>query len=673
MNKKSISITLILALLIVLSASTVSAESDNQTLSVADETALSTEYTVNGTTTDDIQSAINKASDGDTVNLGESKSYNINTDTISITKSITLTGKNVNITSGSSNCGIQIRGDGININGITFINANPLPGYGGNIIGDAIQASYVNNIVISNCKFINFKSGVYFTGTTYSVIRDSYFTGTTTHVITSESGTKAVNLMGSSNIQIINNTFDGPVLDGVSIASTSGDVIVENNTFINNTYAVFYGGASTRGSVIKNNRFITCGYLETSYYNNMHQWENNTYDNLPVISLKKSSDNLDIINNTFIVRDNNLLIYSEAENQDHGFPSAIGSINMSKNTVETLNSSVNPTTVTFYWLKVLKSLALNPTGDIIVKNNNIKEGIEVFHLEFAAIETGDNSILIPKAKTDTYLTISYVKDGRVILVLNDINGEPIVGEKITYTVNSGDNVDDETDMYGHVYINGLSGENKIAARYAGSDSYYKSDLSATVQISASQTATSIQASALSVNAVSAKGSVYKFTLKDAAGKALAGKSVSISFNGKIYTATSASNGVVSFTLPAAAAGKYAVTMAFTGDSTYKGSVATSTISIVKQATKLTVAKKTFKKSATKKVTAVLKYNTGKVLKGKKVTMKVNGKTYTAKTNSKGVATFKVKLTKKGTFKATTKFAGDAYYTAKSVTSKIVVK
>lgn len=65
---------------------------------------------------------------------------------------------------------------------------------------------------------------------------------------------------------------------------------------------------------------------------------------------------------------------------------------MNKNTLKTLNSSVNPTTVTFYWLKVLKSLELNPTGDIIFKNNNITEGIEVFHLEFAAIETDDNSI-----------------------------------------------------------------------------------------------------------------------------------------------------------------------------------------------------------------------------------------------------------------------------------------
>ncbi|WP_305514384.1 NosD domain-containing protein [Methanobrevibacter sp. V14] len=193
--------------------------------------------------------------------------------------------------------------------------------------------------------------------------------------------------MGAHNIQVINNTFDGPVLDGVSIVSTSGDVLVENNTFINNAYAVFYGGASTKGSVIKNNKFITCGYLETSYYNNLKQWENNTYDNLPVISLKKSSDNLDIINNTFVLRENNLLIYSEAENEDHGFPSAIGSINMTGNTVETLNSSVNPASVTFYWLKVLKSLELNPTDDIIVKNNNIAEGIEVFHLEFAAIET----------------------------------------------------------------------------------------------------------------------------------------------------------------------------------------------------------------------------------------------------------------------------------------------
>ena len=36
------------------------------------------------------------------------------------------------------------------------------------------------------------------------------------------------------------------------------------------------------------------------------------------------------------------------------------------------------------------------------------------------------------------------------------------------------------------------------------------------------------------------------------------------------------------------------------------------------------------------------------MKGKKVTLKVNGKTFSAKTNAKGVATFKItKLTKVG--------------------------
>jgi len=56
-----------------------------------------------------------------------------------------------------------------------------------------------------------------------------------------------------------------------------------------------------------------------------------------------------------------------------------------------------------------------------------------------------------------------------------------------------------------------------------------------------------------------------------------------------------------------------------------------------------------------------------------VTLKVNGRTYKATTNSKGVATFTLKLTKKGTFTATTKFAGDSYYTAKTTSSKIIVK
>lgn len=57
-----------------------------------------------------------------------------------------------------------------------------------------------------------------------------------------------------------------------------------------------------------------------------------------------------------------------------------------------------------------------------------------------------------------------------------------------------------------------------------------------------------------------------------------------------------------------------------------------------------------------------------------ITLKVNKKTYKVKTNSKGVATFKLaKLTKKGKYTAVVKYAGSNYYNAKTVKPKITVK
>lgn len=62
------------------------------------------------------------------------------------------------------------------------------------------------------------------------------------------------------------------------------------------------------------------------------------------------------------------------------------------------------------------------------------------------------------------------------------------------------------------------------------------------------------------------------------------------------------------------------------------------------------------------------------MKKAKVTLKVKGKKYSAKTNNKGKATFKItKLTKKGKYTATLKFKGSKYYTAKTVKPKITIK
>ncbi len=98
--------------------------------------------------------------------------------------------------------------------------------------------------------------------------------------------------------------------------------------------------------------------------------------------------------------------------------------------------------------------------------------------------------------------------------------------------------------------------------------------------------------------------------------------------------------------------------------------------VIKKATPkiIIAAKKTFKvKAKTKKVTATLKNNKGKLLKKGKLTLKIGKKTYYAKINSKGVSTFKVKLTKKGKYNAYIKYAGNKYYKAISKKVKITVK
>ena len=115
-------------------------------------------------------------------------------------------------------------------------------------------------------------------------------------------------------------------------------------------------------------------------------------------------------------------------------------------------------------------------------------------------------------------------------------------------------------------------------------------------------------------------------------------------------------------------------MSFLGDDDYKASLNAVKVTVNKQATKATFAKRTFKvKAKTKKLTFTLKDAKGKAIKGKKITFTVNKKTYTAKTNAKGIATVKVKLTKKGKYTAVAKFVGDKTYKAISKKAKVTIK
>ena len=166
------------------------------------------------------------------------------------------------------------------------------------------------------------------------------------------------------------------------------------------------------------------------------------------------------------------------------------------------------------------------------------------------------------------------------------------------------------------------------------------------------------------------------TLRDADGNALESKNVTVVVGTLLKTLPTNAKGQVSVDISKLVPKtSYIANISFAGEGKYIQSSQSAKVTVKKATPKITAAKKTsFKsKTKTKKVKMVLKAN-GKAVKGAKVTIKVNKKTYTAKTKSNGKATFKItKLTKKGNYKATISYKGNSYYTAKSAKVAIVVK
>ena len=91
----------------------------------------------------------------------------------------------------------------------------------------------------------------------------------------------------------------------------------------------------------------------------------------------------------------------------------------------------------------------------------------------------------------------------------------------------------------------------------------------------------------------------------------------------------------------------------------------------KVSTKMSVGGTTYSKSGTVfKVT--LKDNSSKALSNQKISLKVNGKTYSANTNKQGIASIKTAALSVGTYALSLTYAGNSYYAASSLSKKVKV-
>ena len=141
---------------------------------------------------------------------------------------------------------------------------------------------------------------------------------------------------------------------------------------------------------------------------------------------------------------------------------------------------------------------------------------------------------------------------------------------------------------------------------------------------------------------------YKVRILDTKGKAVgAGKVVTFKVNGKTIKAKTDKSGYATASVKLGV-GKYTITSAYAGVSksnkiTFKATLSAKNIVL--------------KKAKTIKFSTKLVDKNGKVLNGKKITFKIGGKKYAAKTNKKGVATASIKNLKVGKFTITSSYGG----------------
>ena len=157
-------------------------------------------------------------------------------------------------------------------------------------------------------------------------------------------------------------------------------------------------------------------------------------------------------------------------------------------------------------------------------------------------------------------------------------------------------------------------------------------------------------------------------LKNSTGSPLKSKDLNLSINNKIYSISTNSKGIANLkiVLPAK---NYNLEVSFSGDENHSSISKTFKLKVSKINTKLTPSTNFLVNG--KCLYVDLTTEKGEILQNKKIRLKVNGKTYTRKTDNNGRINFKVNL-KPSTYKLNIKYPGSNYYNSKSYSLKLYV-
>ena len=495
--------------------------------------------------------------------------------------------------------------------------------------GGAVYVNEGNNFTIMNSEFI--KNSATTGGAVYWIGGDGLITDSSFDMNSAENDGGAVYFNGSNGVimdsnftnnraiyngAVYMNSIEGTVLgclfaDNVATDSAGalGWVKKENGTILSSK---FINNSAPRGGAI----YLNNG---TNFYIVTSDFINNTASLNGGAVFWDSGNDGTIIASSFI---NNNATGNGGAIYFDGIDGKIGYSKFINNSAASGGAIYNAGSLTANTNQFTNNTAADGKNDI-AGNGSVKYGVD---FEF---DVEDNV---------------YGKTAKIHVNVTS-NGKPVNGGNLSAVVNNVTYSADVVNGVATLQIPNLNGgSHDINITYVPNDSNYnnRTELYALV-INKQNLVITAKDAAYIIN----YGGKYSITLKDLNGTAVAGEKVTFTLNGKaVGSAVTNANGVATISLTAKAlksakAGKKNMVIKLASNN-YAASK-TVKITINKEKTKIAAKNKKFKKSKkTKKYTITLKNSKGKGVKKVKVTLKVKGKTYNAKTNAKGKATFKSK-------------------------------
>ncbi|MDO5861052.1 MAG: hypothetical protein Q4Q55_09960, partial [Methanobrevibacter sp.] len=550
----------------------------------------------------------------------------------------------------------QFIGNIINLDGTYFVQ--------GIVIGDESENTTIDSNIV-DAKSRNVSYGINLEMSQNSTILQNYFTLNSDMIY-------GIEFTMSNYNKVINNGFvaNGKQIYGFGVSNSNNNEFSLNRIFVNatgenitynfdsfgtGTAGIYLKSNSSDNTVINNNITSTKGYAISINDIAVNNIISNNYLDCEYGFANSAINNTA---NTTVEENFKYLVSGKLKNieikylENGTFVFTTDDVNLDGATVEfTILGNNFGSAIVANGTAKLDFTFNDVPSDYLISAIVSKENFKTAEFEsLLSVNKGDLIVSVDNSTGAISRTTKFSAE------IKDILGNPISGVIVEFNI-----LDDGYPAY---LGKATSDENGLVVLNAEIPQIYGEDPKVIVNIkdldnfeSASASA-SLNAYKLNSTSITINSKVYPTgtlaILKDQSGKALANKKVNLMIGSVNYNAISNSKGEI--TLPSLNRGTYSVYVSFAGDDNYYSSKNTVKVTVKPAITGNKNYAVYYRNTITYKLRIV--GADGKYVgAGKAVTVKVNGKTYTLKTNKNGYVTKSFKF-KAGSYTITAQYNGD---------------